>query len=229
MTKCDIKVSGDNVGTFTPVADANAAYNNYSFIKDGKSFTKGEVTIAVPRAWAENLYNGDTGYGIATDGSTDYTNNASNYGWQWQYIPFVVAKGSNVTITIDAESKSYYTWASFAEPQLWQGPIPTSVNENQDWDLEKCYANAHVSRNITNTTESKTWGTIVLPYNKPLPDGWDIRQQVSKNESQDADNNNIIDFQRPKYDPDLTGEDDPSDISSLADETIVVIDHTLFR
>lgn len=222
VTKCDIKVSGDNVGTFTPVADANAAYNNYSFIKDGKSFTKGEVTIAVPRAWAENLYNGDTGYGIATDGSTDYTNNASNYGWQWQYIPFVVAKGSNVTITIDAESKSYYTWASFAEPQLWQGPIPTSVNENQDWDLEKCYANAHVSRNITNTTESKTWGTIVLPYNKPLPDGWDIRQQVSKNESQDADNNNIIDFQRPKYDPDLAGEDDPSDISSLADETIVV-------
>ena len=220
VTKCDIKVSGDNVGTFTPVADANAAYNNYSFIKDGKSFTKGDVTIAVPRAWAENLYNGDTGYGLATDGSTDYTNNASNYGWQWQYIPFVVAKGSNVTITIDAESKSYYTWASFAEPQLWQGPIPTSVNENQDWDLEKCYANAHVSRNITNTTESKTWGTIVLPYNKPLPDGWDIRQQVSKNESQDADN--IIDFQRPKYDPDLTGEDDPSDISSLADETIVV-------
>ncbi|MBR5061004.1 MAG: hypothetical protein IKX24_02550 [Prevotella sp.] len=221
VTKCDIKVSGANVGTFTPVANSTSAYSNYSFIKDSTSFSKGDVTIAVPRSWSPDHYNGDTGYGIAADGTTNYTA-GNNYGWQWEYIPFVVAKGSDVTITIDAESKSYYTWASFAEAQLWQGPIPTSVNENQDWDLEKCYANAHVSRKITNTTEAKTWGTIVLPYNKPLPDGWDIRQQVSKNESQDSENNNIIDFQRPKFTEDVTGEDDPSDLSSLADETIVI-------
>lgn len=221
VTKCDIKVSGEYVGTFIPVASSASAYNNYSFIKDGESFTKGDVTISVPRTWNPDHYNGDSGYGINTDGSTNYEA-GNNNGWQWEYIPFVVAKDSTVTITIDAESKSYYTWVSFAEPQLWQGPIPTSVNENQNWDLEKCYANAHVSRNITNTTEAKTWGTIVLPYNKPLPDGWDIRQQVSKNESQDSENNNIIDFQRPKYTEGVTGEEDPSDLSSLDDETIVV-------
>lgn len=221
VTKCDIKVSGENVGTFTPVAVAGKAYTDYSFIEDGKSFTKGDVTIAVPRSWVVDKYNGDTGYGIGSDGSTDYEA-GNNFGWQWEYVPFVVAKGSDVTITIDAESKSYYTWASFAEPQLWQGPIPTSVNENNSWDLEKCYANAHVTRNITNTTEKKTWGTIVLPYNKPLPNGWDIRQQVSKNESQDAENNNIIDFQRPKYTEGVTGEDDPSDYSSLDNETMVI-------
>ncbi|MBQ6210647.1 MAG: hypothetical protein IJK42_12890 [Prevotella sp.] len=222
VTKCDIKVTGANVGTLTPVADATSAYNNYRFITDGTSFTKGDVTIAVPRSWNDaSIYSGDSGYGIAADGTTDYTA-GNNYGWQWEYIPFVVAKGSDVTFTIDAESKSYYTWASFAEAQLWQGPIPTSVNENQDWDLEKCYANAHVTRSIPNTTTAKTWGTIVLPYNKPLPDGWDIRQQVSKNESQDKENNNIIDFQRPKYTEGVTGEDDPSDLSSLDDETIVI-------
>jgi len=63
---------------------------------------------------------GDTGYGIATDGSVSFTssgtyaNDGAGRGWEWYYLPVTVTTESSVTFTITAETSNQYQWFSLA-------------------------------------------------------------------------------------------------------------------
>lgn len=204
VKKCDIKVSGDYVGMLTPAA--TDTYPNY-YALDGNTdvFNAGTVTLDVPRTYcAEDHYSGDKGYGIATDGSTSYEN-GNNYGWQWEYVPFAVSKAGTVTFTIDAESKSLHTWASFAEPQLLQGPVPLYINgepaqnatsETKTWDLEPCYANVTAKRNIA---ANGNWNTLVLPFETSIKENWDVQYLFDQDQRTPQDHVTVY-FQRERDD-----------------------------
>ena len=203
VNKCDIKVEGDYVGTLTPVT--TGTYSNYYGLDDNDDvFTADTVTLDVPRTYSDESYSGDQGYGIATDGSTNYVS-GNNKGWQWEYVPFAVSKAGAVTFRIDAESNSLHTWASFAEPQLLQGPVPlyidgepaaNAASETKTWDLEPCYANVTAKRSIA---ANGNWNTLVLPFETEVKENWDVQYLVDQDQRTPQDHVTVY-FQREKGD-----------------------------
>lgn len=69
---------------------------------------------------------GDTGFGIATDGtatfdpSATYANNNAGRGWEYRYIAFEVTaeEGESVTLTVGGEATAQKQWMSVCVPVL---------------------------------------------------------------------------------------------------------------
>lgn len=69
---------------------------------------------------------GDTGFGIATDGtatfdpSATYANNNAGRGWEYRYIAFEVTaeEGESVTLTVGGEASAEHQWMSVCVPVL---------------------------------------------------------------------------------------------------------------
>lgn len=69
---------------------------------------------------------GDTGFGIATDGtatfdpSATYANNNAGRGWEYRYIAFEVTaeEGESVTLTVGGEATAEHQWMSVCVPVL---------------------------------------------------------------------------------------------------------------
>jgi len=77
------------------------------------SLSDGTTTVAFPAK-------GDTGYGIATDGTATfsadatYANNGNGRGWEWRFIPLTLAEQQEVTLTLTAELAGN-SWAGFCD------------------------------------------------------------------------------------------------------------------
>ena len=75
---------------------------------------------------------GDTGYGISTDGKTNfspdatYANNNNGRGWEWRYIPFEVKENGTINISLLAEASSSHQWVSFANVSLLH-KVPSKI------------------------------------------------------------------------------------------------------
>lgn len=93
---------------------------------------------------------GDTGYGIDTKGTTNfsstgtYANNNKGRGWEWRYIPFVVTEEGSYELKLEASTSNSNQWVSFTSVTL----------------LKSTY---------DRTILGKGWGTICLP-NATFPD-----------------------------------------------------------
>lgn len=69
---------------------------------------------------------GDTGFGIATDGtatfdpSATYANNNAGRGWEYRYFAFEVTaeEGESVTLTVGGEASAEHQWMSVCVPVL---------------------------------------------------------------------------------------------------------------
>ena len=76
---------------------------------------------------------GDTGYGISTDGKTNfspdatYANNNNGRGWEWRYIPFEVKENGTINISLLAEASSSHQWVSFANVSLLH-KVPSKIH-----------------------------------------------------------------------------------------------------
>ncbi|MBQ1701439.1 MAG: glycoside hydrolase family 43 protein, partial [Prevotella sp.] len=76
---------------------------------------------------------GDTGYGISTDGKTNfspdatYANNNNGRGWEWRYIPFEVKENGTINISLLAEASSSHQWVSFANVSLMH-KVPSKIH-----------------------------------------------------------------------------------------------------
>lgn len=77
------------------------------------SLSDGTTTVAFPAK-------GDTGYGIATDGTATfsadatYANDGKGRGWEWRFIPLTLDEQQEVTLTLTAELAGN-TWAGFCD------------------------------------------------------------------------------------------------------------------
>lgn len=76
------------------------------------TMTDGTTTVTFPAK-------GDTGYGIATDGTATfasdatYANNNAGRGWEWRFIPLTLTEQTDITITVTADLNN--SWASFSD------------------------------------------------------------------------------------------------------------------
>ncbi|MBQ1627125.1 MAG: hypothetical protein II100_06435, partial [Prevotella sp.] len=76
---------------------------------------------------------GDTGYGISTDGKTNfspdatYANNNNGRGWEWRYIPFEVKENGTINISLLAEASSTHQWVSFSNVSLLH-KVPSKIH-----------------------------------------------------------------------------------------------------
>ena len=85
-----------------------------------------KVYIKVNDVEREYTTKGDVGYGVATDGTASFAENATyandgkGRGFEYRYITFEVAEeeGAEVTLTIGGEATANHQWMSFTAPVL---------------------------------------------------------------------------------------------------------------
>ena len=86
--------------------------------------------------------NGDTGYGISTDGHTNYSPEATyayngiGRGWEWRYVVFTLNEEKSVDISLDATTSANHQWVSFASVSLLRKSVlPGDVNNDGMVDI----------------------------------------------------------------------------------------------
>ena len=84
-----------------------------------------QATVAANDVVLDFPVKGDTGYGIATDGSlafdagSTYANSGLGRGWEWRFLPFTLAEGEQVTIAFTGQvTDAIHQWMSYASFSL---------------------------------------------------------------------------------------------------------------
>lgn len=96
----------------------------YSLVASGRAAANTTLTMSVGDTQVSFPSNGDTGYGIATDGtatkdaSATYANNGKGRGWEWRYIEFELTNEGSVTVKFAASASANHNWCSFTDIQL---------------------------------------------------------------------------------------------------------------
>lgn len=101
------------------------------------------ATMSVDDEKVRFPYNDDHGYGISTDGLTNfspeatYANNGAGRGWEWRYIAFTLNEETTVPIAIHAIcDQAVNQWASFSNISLLRKPVmPGDVNGDGSVDI----------------------------------------------------------------------------------------------
>mgnify|MGYP002622416564 CR=1 FL=1 len=108
--------------------DLSLPAGNYIFKVAGRKAAGDGVTLSLTVTNGETVLGtvndfpeGDTGYGIDTDGATNfdpsatYANNNNGRGWQWRYVKFTLSEDATVNISVDAVATTNYQWVSFCD------------------------------------------------------------------------------------------------------------------
>lgn len=99
----------------------------YVFRAAGRSNTNTTLSLSIDIDGIEPAVfhaKGNTGYGIATDGTATFNESASyardgqGQGWEWQFIKFTLTEESTVTLTATCQTNGW-GWASFGNNGLW--------------------------------------------------------------------------------------------------------------
>ncbi len=99
----------------------------YVFRAAGRSNTNTTLSLSINIDGIEPAVfhaKGNTGYGIATDGTATFNESASyardgqGQGWEWQFIKFTLTEESTVTLTATCQTNGW-GWASFGNNGLW--------------------------------------------------------------------------------------------------------------
>ena len=99
----------------------------YVFKAAGRSNTNTTLSLSIDIDGIEPAVfhaKGNTGYGIATDGtatfdeSATYARNDQGQGWEWQFIKFTLTEPTTVTLTATCKTDGW-GWASFGNNGLW--------------------------------------------------------------------------------------------------------------
>lgn len=99
----------------------------YVFRGAGRSNTNTELSLSIDIEGIEPVVfnaKGNTGYGIATDGTAtfdpeaQYARNDEGQGWEWEFIKFTLTENTTVTLTATCKTTGW-GWASFANNGLW--------------------------------------------------------------------------------------------------------------
>lgn len=105
---------------------------DYVFKAAGRKSADATMTLSVKNGEVSlgevaNFPSGNTGSGIATDGTAsfeggNYANSNKGYGWQWRFVPFTLTEETTITISIEAGANLKHNWASFGDYSVMAKP-----------------------------------------------------------------------------------------------------------
>ena len=135
---------GDYAWQMSMTQDVTLPAGDYVLKMAGRSASQAvTATMSVDDENVRFPYNDDHGYGISTDGLTNfspeatYANNGAGRGWEWRYIAFTLNEKTTVPIAIHAIcDQAVNQWASFSNISLLRKPVmPGDVNGDGSVDI----------------------------------------------------------------------------------------------
>lgn len=133
----------------------------YVFKAAGRKSADATMTLSVKNGEVSlgevvNFPSGNTGSGIATDGTAsfeggNYTNSNKGYGWQWRFVPFTLTEETTITISIEAGANLIHNWASFGDYSVMAKPntAASEVAYNQAVDAANAALNNEANQVVT--------------------------------------------------------------------------------
>lgn len=133
----------------------------YVFKAAGRKSADATMTLSVKNGEVSlgevvNFPSGNTGSGIATDGTAsfeggNYANSNKGYGWQWRFVPFTLTEETTITISIEAGANLKHNWASFGDYSVMAKPntAASEVAYNQAVDAANAALNNEANQVVT--------------------------------------------------------------------------------
>lgn len=133
----------------------------YVFKAAGRKSADATMTLSVKNGEVSlgevvNFPSGNTGSGIATDGTAsfeggNYANSNKGYGWQWRFVPFTLTEETTITISIEAGANLIHNWASFGDYSVMAKPntAASEVAYNQAVDAANAALNNEANQVVT--------------------------------------------------------------------------------
>lgn len=134
---------------------------DYVFKAAGRKSADATMTLSVKNGEVSlgevvNFPSGNTGSGIATDGTAsfeggNYANSNKGYGWQWRFVPFTLTEETTITISIEAGANLIHNWASFGDYSVMAKPntAASEVAYNQAVDAANAALNNEANQVVT--------------------------------------------------------------------------------
>lgn len=140
---------------------------DYVFKAAGRKSADATMTLSVKNGEVSlgevvNFPSGNTGSGIATDGTAsfeggNYANSNKGYGWQWRFVPFTLTEETTITISIEAGANLIHNWASFGDYSVMAKPntAASEVAYNQAVDAANAALNNEANQVVTGEEKTK--------------------------------------------------------------------------
>lgn len=139
---------------------------DYVFKAAGRKSADATMTLSVKNGEVSlgevaNFPSGNTGSGIATDGTAsfeggNYANSNKGYGWQWRFVPFTLTEETTITISIEAGANLKHNWASFGDYSVMAKPNTAASDVAYNQAIEAANAALANEANQVVTGEEKT-------------------------------------------------------------------------
>lgn len=139
---------------------------DYVFKAAGRKSADATMTLSVKNGEVSlgevaNFPSGNTGSGIATDGTASfeggiYANSNKGYGWQWRFVPFTLTEETTITISIEAGANLKHNWASFGDYSVMAKPNTAASEVAYNQAIEAANAALANEANQVVTGEEKT-------------------------------------------------------------------------
>lgn len=139
---------------------------DYVFKAAGRKSADATMTLSVKNGEVSlgevvNFPSGNTGSGIATDGTAsfeggNYANSNKGYGWQWRFVPFTLTEETTITISIEAGANLKHNWASFGDYSVMAKPNTAASEVAYNQAIEAANAALANEANQVVTGEEKT-------------------------------------------------------------------------
>lgn len=139
---------------------------DYVFKAAGRKSADATMTLSVKNGEVSlgevvNFPSGNTGSGIATDGTASfeggiYANSNKGYGWQWRFVPFTLTEETTITISIEAGANLIHNWASFGDYSVMAKPNTAASEVAYNQAIEAANAALANEANQVVTGEEKT-------------------------------------------------------------------------
>lgn len=140
---------------------------DYVFKAAGRKSADATMTLSVKNGEVSlgevaNFPSGNTGSGIATDGTAsfeggNYANSNKGYGWQWRFVPFTLTEETTITISIEAGANLIHNWASFGDYSVMAKPntAASEVAYNQAVDAANAALTNEANQVVTGEERTK--------------------------------------------------------------------------
>lgn len=134
----------------------------YVFRGAGRSNTNTKLSLSIDIDGIDPVVfnaKGNTGYGIATDGTAtfdpeaQYARNDEGQGWEWEFIKFTLTENTTVTLTATCKTTGW-GWASFANNGLWMDDATYVTVYGKELDALMAEAKALVNTKPMGTAEN---------------------------------------------------------------------------
>lgn len=102
----------------------NLPVGRYAFVVTARASAGVTSKMTVNGTEVALSNNGNTGYGIATDGEATYDMantyaNTIGRGWEYAYVEFELTEATDVTFKLESSTSSVHNWVSIANPVLY--------------------------------------------------------------------------------------------------------------